>query len=59
MNVIKNIYEQKTNRKPKDKTKKKKKKKEEEQDNPADVQDNNVLTKYVINDQNKYHYVHI
>jgi hypothetical protein len=28
---------------PKDKTKKKKKK-DEEQDNPADVQDNNVLT---------------
>jgi hypothetical protein len=29
---------------PKDKKKKKKKKKDEEQDNPADVQDNNVLT---------------
>jgi hypothetical protein len=30
-------------KKPKDKKKKKKKKKDEEQDNPADVQDNNVL----------------
>jgi hypothetical protein len=29
---------------PKDKKKKKKKKKDEEQDNPADVQNNNVLT---------------
>jgi hypothetical protein len=38
------LDEQKTNKQPKDKTKKKKKKKEEEQDNPADVQDNNVLT---------------
>ena len=35
---------QKTDKKPKDKKKKKKKKKYEEQDNPADVQDNNVLT---------------
>jgi hypothetical protein len=39
------LDEQKTNKKPKDKKKKKKKKKkDEEQDNPADVQDNNVLT---------------
>ena len=39
------LDEQKTNKKPKDKTKKKKKKKkDEEQDNPADVQNNNVLT---------------
>jgi hypothetical protein len=37
------LDEQKTNKRPKDKTKKKKKK-DEEQDNPADVQDNNVLT---------------
>jgi hypothetical protein len=36
--------EQKTDIKPKDKKKKKKKEKDEEQDNPADVQDNNVLT---------------
>jgi hypothetical protein len=41
---IDTLDEQKTNKKPKDKTKKKKKKKEEGQDNPADVQDNNVLT---------------
>jgi hypothetical protein len=40
---IDTLDEQKTNKKPKDKTKKKKKK-DEEQDNPADVQDNNVLT---------------
>ena len=40
---IDTLDEQKTNKKPKDK-KKKKKKKDEEQDNPADVQDNNVLT---------------
>jgi hypothetical protein len=38
------LDEQKTDKKPKDKKKKKKKKKDEEQDNPADVQDNNVLT---------------
>jgi hypothetical protein len=38
------LDEQKTNKKPKDKKKKKKKKKDEEQDNPADVQDNDVLT---------------
>jgi hypothetical protein len=38
------LNEQKTNKKLKDKTRKKKKKKDEEQDNPADVQDNNVLT---------------
>jgi hypothetical protein len=38
------LDEQKTNKKPKDKKKKKKKKKDEEQDNPVDVQDNNVLT---------------
>jgi hypothetical protein len=37
------LDEQKTNKKPKDKTKKKKKK-DDEWDNPADVQDNNVLT---------------
>ena len=37
------LDEQKTDKKPKYK-KKKKKKKDEEQDNPADVQDNNVLT---------------
>jgi hypothetical protein len=36
------LDEQKTDRKPRDK--KKKKKKDEEQDNPADVQDNNLLT---------------
>ena len=42
---IDTLDEQKTNKKPKDKKKKKKKKKkDEEQDNPADVQDNNVLT---------------
>jgi hypothetical protein len=38
------LDEQKTDKKPKDKKKKKKKKKDEEQDNPADVQDNSVLT---------------
>ena len=41
---IDTLDEQKTNKKQKDKPKKKKKKKEEEQNNPADVQDNNVLT---------------
>ena len=41
---INTLDEQKTNKKPKDKKKKKKKKKDEEQDNPADIQDNNVLT---------------
>jgi hypothetical protein len=41
---IDTLDEQKTNKKSKDKKKKKKKKKDEEQDNPADVQDNNVLT---------------
>jgi CelD/BcsL family acetyltransferase involved in cellulose biosynthesis len=41
---IDTLDEQKTNKKPKDKKKKKKKKKDEEQDNPSDVQDNNVLT---------------
>ena len=41
---IDTLDEQKTDKKPKDKKKKKKKKKDEEQDNPADVQDNNVLT---------------
>jgi hypothetical protein len=41
---IDTLNEQKTDKKPKDKTRKKKKKKDEEQDNPADVQDNNVLT---------------
>jgi hypothetical protein len=41
---IDTLDEQKTNKKPKDKKKKKMKKKGEEQDNPADVQDNNVLT---------------
>jgi hypothetical protein len=41
---IDTLDEQKTNKEPKDKPKKKKKKKEEEQNNPADVQDNNVLT---------------
>ena len=41
---IDTLDEQKTNKKPKDKKKKKKKKKDEEQDNPADVQNNNVLT---------------
>jgi hypothetical protein len=40
---IDTLDEQKTNKKPKDKTKKKKKK-DDEWDNPADVQDNNVLT---------------
>jgi hypothetical protein len=40
---IDTLDEHKTDRKPKDK-KKKKKKKDEEQDNPADVQDNNLLT---------------
>jgi hypothetical protein len=40
---IDTLDEQKTNKKPKDKKKKKKKTKDEEQDNPADVQDNNVL----------------
>ena len=38
------LDEQKTDKKPKDKKKKKKKKKDEEHDNPADVQDYNVLT---------------
>jgi hypothetical protein len=41
---IDTLDEQKTNKKPKDKKKKKKKKKDKEQDNPADVQNNNVLT---------------
>jgi hypothetical protein len=41
---IDTLNEQKTNKKLKDKTRKKKKKKDEEQDNPADVQDNDVLT---------------
>jgi hypothetical protein len=41
---IDTLNEQKTDKKPKDKTRKKKKKKDEEQDNPADVQDNNVLS---------------
>jgi len=41
---IDTLDEQKTDKKPKDKKKKKKKMKDEEQDNPADVQDNNVLT---------------
>jgi hypothetical protein len=42
---IDTLDEQTTDIKPKDKKKKKKnkKKKDEEQDNPADVQDNNVL----------------
>jgi hypothetical protein len=40
---IDTLDELKTNKKPKDKTKKKKKK-DDEWDNPADVQDNNVLT---------------
>jgi hypothetical protein len=40
---IDTLDEQKTDKKPKDK-KKKKKKKDEKQDNPADAQDNNVLT---------------
>jgi hypothetical protein len=40
------LDEQKTDKKPKDKKKEKKKKNDEEQDNPADVQDNNVLTYY-------------
>jgi hypothetical protein len=39
---IDTLDEQKTDRKPRDK--KKKKKKDEEQDNPADVQDDNLLT---------------
>ena len=38
------LDEQKTDKKPKDKKKKKKKRKDEGQDNPAYVQDNNVLT---------------
>jgi hypothetical protein len=37
------LNEQKTDKKPKDQKKEKKKKKDEEQDNPVDVQDNNVL----------------
>ena len=41
---IDTLDEQKTDRKPKDNKKKKKKKKDEEQDNPADVQDNDLLT---------------
>jgi CelD/BcsL family acetyltransferase involved in cellulose biosynthesis len=41
---IDTLDEQKTDKKPKDKKKKKKKRKDEEQDNPSDVQDNNVLT---------------
>ena len=41
---IDTLDEQTMDKKPKDKKKKKKKKKDEEQDNPADVQDNNVLT---------------
>ena len=41
---IDTLDEHKTDKTPKDKKKKKKKKKDEEQDNPADVQDNNVLT---------------
>ena len=41
---IDTLDEQKTDKKPKDKKKKKKKMKDEEQDNPAYVQDNNVLT---------------
>jgi hypothetical protein len=41
---IDTMDEQKMDKKPKDKKKKKKKKKDEEQDNPADVQDNNLLT---------------
>ena len=43
---IDTLDEQKTDKKPRDKKKKKKnkKKKDEEQDNPADVQDNDVLT---------------
>jgi hypothetical protein len=42
---IDTLDEQKTNKKPKDKNKKEKKK-DEDRDNPADVQDNNVLTSY-------------
>jgi hypothetical protein len=40
---IDTLNEQKTDKKLKDKTRKKKKKKDDEWDNPADVQDNNVL----------------
>jgi hypothetical protein len=42
---IDTLDEHKTDKKPKDK-KKKKKKKDEKQDNPVDVQDNNVLIQY-------------
>ena len=42
--LIDTLDEQKEDKKPKDKKKNKKKKKDEEQDNPADIQDNNVLT---------------
>ena len=41
---IDTLDEQKTDNKPKDKKKKKKKMKDEEHDNPADIQNNNVMT---------------